>query len=115
MGNQRVGSRPDPGLVRVSVVMPTYRQDWHVERSLNSLLAQAFTGWELVIVDDGSPDATPELVRPYLRDPRITYTQQKHNQNHKNTQNKNNQHNKQEKTKKQNKKQKKKRKDKQKQ
>ena len=53
--------------------MPTFRQAHFIRRALESLLAQTLAEWELVIVDDGSPDATDRVVRPYLADPRVRY------------------------------------------
>jgi hypothetical protein len=58
---------------RVSVLMPTYQQAHFIRRALESLLAQTLWDWELLIVDDGSPDATGQLVAPYLADARIRY------------------------------------------
>ena len=43
---------------QVSVLMPTYGQAAFLGRAVASLLAQTLTDWELVVVDDGSPDAT---------------------------------------------------------
>ncbi|HZB49948.1 MAG TPA: glycosyltransferase family A protein [Mycobacteriales bacterium] len=55
----------------MSVLMPTYRQGHLLARAVGSLLAQTMADWELVVVDDGSPDDTAaELAR--LTDPRIT-------------------------------------------
>jgi len=56
----------------VSVLMPVYNQASFVCRALESLLAQDLDAWELRIVDDGSTDATADLIQPYLSDPRIT-------------------------------------------
>src|SRR4051812_34364365 len=55
----------------ISVLMPTYRQAAYLPRAVRSLLAQREDRWELVIVDDGSPDDTRAAVEPFLRDPRI--------------------------------------------
>ncbi|EYB69146.1 hypothetical protein DEIPH_ctg011orf0128 [Deinococcus phoenicis] len=59
----------------VSVLMPTFRQATFLPRALESLLAQSWEDWELIVVDDGSPDDTAAAVRPYLADPRIHYHQ----------------------------------------
>jgi glycosyltransferase involved in cell wall biosynthesis len=58
---------------RVSVLMPTHAHAHFIARAIESLLAQTFTRWELIIVDDGSLDDTTAAVRPYLGDPRIRY------------------------------------------
>jgi glycosyltransferase involved in cell wall biosynthesis len=58
--------------VKVSVLMPTYRQVDFIARAINSLLAQTLVEWELLVVDDGSPDDTEKIVRSFT-DPRIRY------------------------------------------
>jgi glycosyltransferase involved in cell wall biosynthesis len=57
----------------VSILMPTFRQAWFLPRSIESLLSQTLSDWELIIVDDGSPDETRALVASYLPDQRISY------------------------------------------
>lgn len=64
----RENSYPRP---RVTVVMPTFRQAAFIPRALDSLLAQSLTDWELIIVDDGSPDDTAWAIKPALHDPRV--------------------------------------------
>lgn len=64
---------------RVSVLMPTYDHAAFIQRAIDSLLAQTYHDWELIIVDDGSPDATADAVAPYLSDSRISYHQQGEN------------------------------------
>ncbi len=64
----------EPGTdARVTVIMPSYNQGWFIRRSIDSLLAQSFSAWRLIIVDDGSPDDTGTIVEPYLADRRIDY------------------------------------------
>ena len=58
---------------RVSVITPTYRQAPFLGRALASLLAQTMADWELVVVDDGSPDDTAAAVEPFLADPRVRH------------------------------------------
>ncbi len=58
---------------RVSVLMPTYGQAAFVRRAIESLRVQTLTDWELVVVDDGSPDETGEVVAAYREDGRIRY------------------------------------------
>jgi glycosyltransferase involved in cell wall biosynthesis len=50
---------PDPPLV--SVVIPCYDQARYLEESVASVVAQTYANWELLIVDDGSPDDTREV------------------------------------------------------
>ena len=45
-------------LPSVSVLMPTYKQKHFLCRAIESLRAQTLPDWELIIVDDGSPDET---------------------------------------------------------
>src|SRR5919202_6331536 len=51
--------------------MPAYRQAAFLGRAVSSLLAQTVTDWELVVVDDGSPDDTAAALAPFRRDPRL--------------------------------------------
>lgn len=49
--------------LRVSVLMPVRNEERFLPAALASLFRQTLTAWELVVVDDGSTDGTPELLR----------------------------------------------------
>lgn len=51
---------------RVSVVVPCYNSGWSVERTIASILAQRFTDFELLIVNDGSTDDLHARLAPFL-------------------------------------------------
>lgn len=56
----------------VSIVMPAYRAERHITTSIQSVIGQSHVDWELIVVDDHSPDATTDLVSIWSdRDPRI--------------------------------------------
>ena len=64
----------------VSILMPTYNHAAFIRRAIDSLTSQTLTDWELIIVDDASPDDTPAIVQSYLADPRLRYYRLAHNQ-----------------------------------
>lgn len=49
----------------VSIIVPVFNGARHIEATVQSVLAQRYTDWELIVVDDGSTDGTAELLRPY--------------------------------------------------
>ncbi len=49
----------------VSVIIPTYNRDWIVAEAIDSVLAQDFSDYELLVVDDGSEDCTAEILAAY--------------------------------------------------
>lgn len=48
--------------ILVSIIMPAYNAEEYIENSIRSAMAQTFTNWELLVVDDCSKDATREIV-----------------------------------------------------
>lgn len=58
----------------VSIIIPTYNRAHLIGETLDSILAQTYTNWECIVVDDGSSDHTDELMLEYTqKDPRILY------------------------------------------
>jgi teichuronic acid biosynthesis glycosyltransferase TuaG len=55
---------------RISVVIPTYNRARELERALRSVLAQTYTNWEALVVDNHSSDNTDQVIDS-LNDPRI--------------------------------------------
>lgn len=54
--------------------MPAYNASKYIRLAINSVINQTYDDWELIIVDDGSIDATSEIVKEYLYiDERISY------------------------------------------
>lgn len=51
----------------ISVIIPTYNRANTLERALDSVLKQSFTGWELIICDDGSKDHSLELIANWIK------------------------------------------------
>jgi glycosyltransferase involved in cell wall biosynthesis len=49
----------------VTAVMPAYNAEAFVEQALESILAQDYDAFEVIVVDDGSTDGTPEIVRRF--------------------------------------------------
>jgi hypothetical protein len=64
---------------RVSILMPTHDQAAFMGRALASAQAQTMRDWELLVIDDASPDHTPAVVLPFLADPRIRYVRRPEN------------------------------------
>jgi hypothetical protein len=61
---------PSPHGPKVSVVLPVWNAERYLAGAIESVLAQSFADFELLVVDDGSTDASAALIRRY-RDRRI--------------------------------------------
>jgi glycosyltransferase involved in cell wall biosynthesis len=65
MGSDRILSSP-----AVTVVTPTFNHEAYIGEAIESVLAQSFTDWQMVVVDDGSSDGTVRIAQSF-QDPRI--------------------------------------------
>lgn len=58
--------------MKISIICPVYKAEKYLHKCIESIIAQTFTDWELILVDDGSPDSSGELCEKYaIQDSRI--------------------------------------------
>lgn len=70
---------PIPDRPLISVVMPVYNREQYVAQAIQSILAQTYSHFEFIIVDDGSTDDTPRILCEWAaRDARIRLVQLEH-------------------------------------
>ena len=57
---------------KLSIIVPVYKVEPYLERCVNSILSQSFTDFELILVNDGSPDRCPQMCDDFsARDSRV--------------------------------------------
>ena len=62
--------------MQVSVIIPTYNHCDYVLQTLESVFAQSFSDYEVIVVNDGSPDNTSHVLAPLVQQGRIRYIEQ---------------------------------------
>ena len=56
----------------ISIIVPVYKVEKYLDRCVETILEQTFTDFELILIDDGSPDKCPEICDSWAnKDPRI--------------------------------------------
>ena len=62
----------------LSIIVPVYKVENYLQKCIDSILAQTFTDFELILVEDGSPDGCPALCdAAAAKDARIRVLHQK--------------------------------------
>ena len=62
----------------ITVLMPVYNAEKYLREAISSILQQTFTRFELLVIDDGSADASVQIIRSF-HDPRIRFVQNEKN------------------------------------
>ena len=74
LGEMRQRPRPLYGPhTKVSIIIPAYNEEVVLGACLRSILATGWRRLEVIVVDDGSTDATAAVAAPFTRDPRVTF------------------------------------------
>lgn len=60
----------------VSVIIPVYNVEMYIEECLDSIVKQTYQELQIIVVDDGSTDASNQKVKPYLSDCRVQFVEQ---------------------------------------
>ena len=56
---------------RVTVFIPVYNAQAYIAEAIESVLAQTYSDFELLVIDDGSTDETASVICTFMYDPRI--------------------------------------------
>ena len=65
--------------MKFSIVIPVYKTEKYVKQCVDSVLAQSFTDFELILVDNESPDSCPQICEEYASlDNRVRVIHKKH-------------------------------------
>ena len=55
----------------ITIITTSYNYSEYISQTIESVLAQTFSDWELIIVDDASSDNSVEIIKKYCNDTRI--------------------------------------------
>lgn len=64
---------------KVSIIMPSFNSEKFIKESINSIIEQTYSNWELIVIDDCSTDSTKSIVEG-ISDERIVFLQNTKNQ-----------------------------------
>ncbi len=60
--------------IKISAIIPVFNRQEYIKRSIESVLDQSFRDFELIVVDDGSSDLTPTILKSYNEKIRVITT-----------------------------------------
>lgn len=52
---------------KISIIVPVYKVESYLSRCIDSILAQTYQNFELILIDDGSPDCCGEICDNYAK------------------------------------------------
>ena len=55
-------------MVKISVILPVFNNEMYIKQAVESVLAQTFTDFELIVVNDGSTDSTQDIINSFTDD-----------------------------------------------
>ena len=50
---------------KISVIIPVYNAEKYIRETLNSIIDQSYKNWEIILVENGSEDKSPDIIREY--------------------------------------------------
>ena len=53
--------------MKFSIIVPVYKTEKYLKQCVDSILSQTFTDFELILVDDGSPDNCPQMCDDFAK------------------------------------------------
>jgi len=54
-------------MIEVSIIMPSYKSEQFISTSIDSVINQTYENWELIIIDDCSPDTSGKIIEAYVK------------------------------------------------
>ena len=72
-------------MVAISIIMPVYNSEKYIEKTINSILSQSYSNFELLLIDDGSKDESGMICDKYAaKDERVQVVHKKNEGRRKN-------------------------------
>ncbi|WP_405303928.1 glycosyltransferase family 2 protein [Methanobrevibacter sp.] len=65
-------------MTKISIILPVFNGEKYIKKAIDSVLAQSLTDFELIIINDGSTDCTPNIVNGYSDERIILINQENH-------------------------------------